>query len=157
MRLLGAILFESENAFHYNNFAMMRLNSTSISSPAWASLVWFVVCLAHFIFPNVLWASEKSSTQGTLNNQSEILWENWEAQAFNRAKAEDKLILLDLTAIWCHACHVMDETTYVDSQVVALLNTSFIPVRVETDQRPDIEARYKYGGCLLYTSDAADE
>ena len=125
---------------------MMRLNSTSISSPAWASLVWFVVCLAHFIFPTVLWASEKSSTQGTLNNQSEILWENWEAQAFNRAKAEDKLILLDLTAIWCHACHVMDETTYIDSQVVALLNTSFIPVRVETDQRPDIEARYKHGG-----------
>lgn len=146
MRLLGAILFESGNVFHYNNFAMMRLDSTSTSNPAWASLVWFVVCLAHFIFPNVLWASEKSSTQGTLNNQSEILWENWEAQAFNRAKAEDKLILLDLTAIWCHACHVMDETTYIDSQVVALLNTSFIPVRVETDQRPDIEARYKYGG-----------
>ena len=75
-----------------------------------------------------------------------IHWSGWGAQAFERAQAEDKLILLDLTAVWCHACHVMDETTYVDPAVVELLNTGFIPVRVETDQRPDIAARYKHGG-----------
>jgi len=75
-----------------------------------------------------------------------IHWAAWGAEAFDRAQAEDKLILLDLTAVWCHACHVMDETTYVDPAVVELLNTDFIPVRVETDQRPDIAARYKHGG-----------
>ncbi len=75
-----------------------------------------------------------------------IHWSGWEAQAFERAHAEDKLILLDLTAVWCHACHVMDETAYADPAVVELLNAEFIPVRVETDQRPDIAARYKHGG-----------
>ena len=75
-----------------------------------------------------------------------IRWAGWGAKAFERAQAEDKLILLDLTAVWCHACHVMDETTYVDPAVVTLLNAEFIPVRVDTDQRPDIAARYEHGG-----------
>ena len=75
-----------------------------------------------------------------------IHWSGWGEQAFERARTEDKLILLDLTAVWCHACHVMDETTYVDPAVVRLLNAEFVPVRVETDQRPDIAARYKHGG-----------
>ena len=75
-----------------------------------------------------------------------IHWAAWGAEAFERAQAEDKLILLDLTAVWCHACHVMDETTYTDPAVVALLNTAFVPVRVDTDQRPDIAARYRHGG-----------
>ena len=73
-------------------------------------------------------------------------WSGWGAKSFERAQAEDKLILLDLTAVWCHACHVMDETTYVDPAVVTLLNAEFIPVRVDTDQRPDIAARYEHGG-----------
>ena len=91
-------------------------------------------------------AHERSPFLDGTVKESNIHWENWAAHAFVRAQAEDKLIVLDLTAIWCHACHVMDETTYVDVQVVKLLNTSFIPVRVETDQRPDIAARYKFGG-----------
>ena len=90
-------------------------------------------------------------TLGLANDQREIStpaihWAAWGAQAFERAQTEDKLILLDLTAVWCHACHVMDETTYDDPAVVSLLNAEFIPVRVDTDRRPDIAARYKHGG-----------
>ena len=90
-------------------------------------------------------------TPGLANDQREISaqaihWATWGAEAFERAQAEDKLILLDLTAVWCHACHVMDETTYDDFAVISLLNAEFIPVRVDTDQRPDIAARYKHGG-----------
>ena len=90
-------------------------------------------------------------TSGLANEQREmpspvIHWSGWGTQAFERAQAEDKLILLDLTAVWCHACHVMDETTYADTAVVKFLNAEFIPVRVETDQRPDVAARYKHGG-----------
>jgi uncharacterized protein YyaL (SSP411 family) len=84
--------------------------------------------------------------RGGVPTSPAIHWAAWGAEAFERAKTEDKLILLDLTAVWCHACHVMDETTYVDPAVVKLLNADFIPVRVETDQRPDIAARYKHGG-----------
>jgi uncharacterized protein len=96
--------------------------------------------------PNILLAHQGNSLPSSSLRQPNIQWVDWDAQAFDRAHAEDKLILLDLTAIWCHACHVMDETTYVNPQVVELLNSKFIPVRVETDQRPDIEARYKHGG-----------
>ena len=90
-------------------------------------------------------------TSGLANDRREISapaiqWAAWGDEAFDRAQAEDKLILLDLTAVWCHACHVMDETTYVDPAVVELLNAEFIPVRVDTDQRPDIAARYRHGG-----------
>ncbi|MDT3777950.1 DUF255 domain-containing protein [Nitrospira sp. MA-1] len=75
-----------------------------------------------------------------------IQWHEWGNEAFERAQAEDKLIILDLTAVWCHACHVMDQTTYANPRIVQLLNTKFIPVRVDTDQRPDLDARYRAGG-----------
>ena len=73
-------------------------------------------------------------------------WQEWGREAFEHAQAEDKLILLDLTAVWCHACHVMDQTTYADPRVLALLQANFVAVRVDTDQRPDLEARYRSGG-----------
>jgi len=75
-----------------------------------------------------------------------IHWYDWGALAFRKAQTEDKLILLDLTAVWCHACHVMDETTYSDPTIASILNTSFVPVRVDTDQHPDLENRYRAGG-----------
>ncbi|GJL58711.1 MAG: thioredoxin domain-containing protein [Nitrospirales bacterium] len=75
-----------------------------------------------------------------------VQWHEWGPDAFERAQAEDKLIILDLTAVWCHACHVMDQTTYINPRIVQLLNTKFIPVRVDTDQRPDLDARYRAGG-----------
>jgi uncharacterized protein YyaL (SSP411 family) len=86
------------------------------------------------------------SHQAEPDHQSEIQWYEWGPEAFDRAQAEDKLILLDLTAVWCHACHVMDQTTYADPRVLALLRENFIAVRVDTDQRPDLEARYRTGG-----------
>ncbi|MBA3612797.1 MAG: thioredoxin domain-containing protein [Nitrospirales bacterium] len=75
-----------------------------------------------------------------------IQWHEWGNEAFGRAQAEDKLIILDLTAVWCHACHVMDQTTYANPRIAQLLNAKFIPVRVDTDQRPDLDARYRAGG-----------
>ncbi len=82
----------------------------------------------------------------TVEGMSEIHWKHWSEDAFSLAQAQDKLILLDLTAVWCHACHVMDETTYSNTEVINVLNTKFVSIRVDTDQRPDIEARYRTGG-----------
>ena len=71
-----------------------------------------------------------------------IDWHEWSAETFALAQAQDKPILLDLYAVWCHWCHVMDDTTYRDPLVISLVSNLFIPVRVDTDQRPDIQARY---------------
>ena len=80
------------------------------------------------------------------NRANEIQWRQWGEKAFAEAKAQDKPILLSLSAVWCHWCHVMDETSYSDPGVISYINEHYIPVRVDNDQRPDINARYNMGG-----------
>jgi uncharacterized protein YyaL (SSP411 family) len=75
-----------------------------------------------------------------------INWQPWSEDIFSRAQAEKKLIILDLHAVWCHWCHVMDEKTYSDPQIIDTINKYFIPVSVDQDSRPDLAARYQdYG------------
>src|SRR5581483_150392 len=80
------------------------------------------------------------------NRAHEIGWQPWGEEAFERARREDKPLLLGISAVWCHWCHVMDETTYSDPAVIQLINERFVPVRVDNDERPDINARYNMGG-----------
>jgi uncharacterized protein YyaL (SSP411 family) len=80
------------------------------------------------------------------NRAAEIHWRGWGPQAFAEAAAQKRPILLSLSAVWCHWCHVLDETTLSDPQVIALVNHDFIPVRVDADQHPDVERRYILGG-----------
>lgn len=80
------------------------------------------------------------------NRAHEIAWMPWNARAFARATAEDRPILLSISAVWCHWCHVMDETTYSDPGVIETINRHFVPIRVDNDRRPDINARYNMGG-----------
>lgn len=103
-----------------------------------------IFCCAVFFF--VTGERVALSHQPGPDHSSDIQWYEWGQEAFKLAQAEDKLILLDLTAVWCHACHVMDQTTYADPRVRALLQANFIAVRVDTDQRPDLESRYRTGG-----------
>ena len=77
---------------------------------------------------------------------SKVNWRDWDEQAFQAAGSEAKPVLLALTATWCHWCHVMDRTTYSDPDVIELVNRSFIPVKVDVDQRPELSARYNQGG-----------
>jgi len=60
--------------------------------------------------------------------------------------AEGKLIFLDIGATCCHCGHVLDRTSLADPRVVTMLNEDFVPIRVDTDKRPDINDRYKPGG-----------
>src|SRR3982074_574164 len=80
------------------------------------------------------------------NRAKEIKGQSWSPEAFERAKPEDKPILLSISAVWCHWCHVMDETTYSDRQVIDLVNEQYVPVRVDNDVRPDVNQRYNMGG-----------
>lgn len=80
------------------------------------------------------------------NRAAEIHWRAWDPSVFADAQRTGKPILLSLAAIWCHWCHVLDETTLSDPRVIAELNGKFIPVRVDADQHPDIERRYILGG-----------
>ncbi len=80
------------------------------------------------------------------NRAGEIQWRSWGPVSFSEARQKNRPVLLSISAVWCHWCHVMDETTYSDDDVIARINEDYIPVRVDRDRRPDVDARYNMGG-----------
>ena len=72
-----------------------------------------------------------------------IQWNEWGAEAFEAARRENKPMLLDIGAVWCHWCHVMDRESYDDPAIAAIVNEHFIAVKVDRDERPDIDSRYQ--------------
>jgi uncharacterized protein YyaL (SSP411 family) len=72
-----------------------------------------------------------------------IRWYEWGEEAFATAQRENKPMLLDIGAVWCHWCHVMDRESYDDPEVAAIVNQHFIAVKVDRDERPDIDSRYQ--------------
>jgi uncharacterized protein YyaL (SSP411 family) len=72
-----------------------------------------------------------------------IDWHEWGAAAFARAKSEDKPILLDIGAVWCHWCHVIDRESYENPEIAKIINEHFVAVKVDRDERPDVDSRYQ--------------
>lgn len=72
-----------------------------------------------------------------------VHWQPWDDKAFDLARELDRPILLDIGAVWCHWCHVMDKETYGNPEVADLINRHFVPIKVDRDERPDIDARYQ--------------
>src|SRR5580704_14446047 len=86
-------------------------------------------------------------------------WQPWSDAAFAQARAEHKFVLLDLEAVWCHWCHVMDDITYRDPIVARLLNERYVLVKVDQDSRPDIANRYQdYGwpATIVFAADGSE-
>ena len=72
-----------------------------------------------------------------------IEWYEWGEEAFERARAEDKPVLLDIGAVWCHWCHVIDRESYENSEIAKIINELFVAVKVDRDERPDVDSRYQ--------------
>ena len=72
-----------------------------------------------------------------------IQWHEWGDEAFAAARRENKPMLLDIGAVWCHWCHVMDRESYDDPEVAKIVNDNYIAVKVDRDERPDIDSRYQ--------------
>ena len=70
-------------------------------------------------------------------------WHEWGDEAFKKAGAEGKPILLDIGAVWCHWCHVIDRESYENPDIAAMINQLYIPVKVDRDERPDVDSRYQ--------------
>jgi uncharacterized protein YyaL (SSP411 family) len=87
----------------------------------------------------------KDSTSPYLRSAAHqpIDWHEWGDSAFGRAKAEDKPILLDIGAVWCHWCHVIDRESYENPAIAKIINENFVPVKVDRDERPDVDSRYQ--------------
>ena len=72
-----------------------------------------------------------------------VQWHEWGEEAFEKARRENKPILLDIGAVWCHWCHVMDRESYEDPEVAQIVNERFVAIKVDRDERPDIDTRYQ--------------
>jgi uncharacterized protein YyaL (SSP411 family) len=72
-----------------------------------------------------------------------IHWHEWGEEAFATAQRENKPILLDIGAVWCHWCHVMDRESYDNPEIAEIINQHFVAVKVDRDERPDIDSRYQ--------------
>jgi uncharacterized protein len=72
-----------------------------------------------------------------------IQWHEWGEEAFAKAQQENKPVLLDIGAVWCHWCHVMDRESYDNPEIAQIVNERFVAVKVDRDERPDIDSRYQ--------------
>src|SRR5262250_2955440 len=72
-----------------------------------------------------------------------IDWHEWGEEAFARAKEQDKPILLDIGAVWCHWCHVIDRESYENQTIAKIINENFVAIKVDRDERPDVDSRYQ--------------
>jgi uncharacterized protein YyaL (SSP411 family) len=91
--------------------------------------------------------------------RAQIDWQPWSDSIFEKARKEHRFVLLDLGAVWCHWCHVMEEITYRDPKVIALIKRRYIAVRVDQDARPDLSNRYEdYGwpATVVFNSDGSE-
>ncbi|HEX8814993.1 MAG TPA: thioredoxin domain-containing protein [Terriglobales bacterium] len=72
-----------------------------------------------------------------------VRWHEWSEEAFTLAERENKPILLDIGAVWCHWCHVMDRESYDSPEIAQIINEKFVAIKVDRDERPDIDSRYQ--------------
>ncbi len=92
-------------------------------------------------FENILSQSESPYLQEAAHQP--VRWQMFTDDAFRLARELDRPILLDIGAVWCPWCHVMDNESYSDAEVAAIINSRFVPVKVDRDQMPDVDARYQ--------------
>ncbi len=72
-----------------------------------------------------------------------IDWRPWSEEAFELARREDKPVFLSTGAVWCHWCHVMAKESFEDEEIARILNEQFIAIKLDRDERPDIDRRYQ--------------
>jgi len=100
--------------------------------------------LLHVIFLGALFLV--ATFAGAATAGEGIAWENWGTKAFERARAENKMIFVDVGTEWCSACNTMSDTSYKTPEVHALLKKHFVSIHVDAEAEPDIGERYGFWG-----------
>ncbi len=110
--------------------------------------------LLRLLFLLLAWSATLTATEAP-----PVKWEKWSGDLFARAKKEQRFVILDLEAVWCHWCHVMEETTYGNAKVSQLIANKYIAVKVDQDSRPDLSNRYEdYGwpATIVFAADGSE-
>jgi len=104
-------------------------------------------------------AASAHATPAVTEDSAAIHWLRSDTDAFARAKADHKFVILYLEAVWCHWCHVMDEKSYGNPAVRAEILAHYVPLRIDQDLRPDLSDRYRdYGwpATVVFASDGTE-
>ena len=115
----------------------------------------FALCVVIFMVNSIT----VNAAEGEKSTTNSIVWHPWSDAIFEQAKRENKLVILDLEAVWCHWCHVMEEKTYGDAAVSKLMQEKYIAIRVDQDANPDISIRYEdYGwpATVIFAADGSE-
>ena len=113
--------------------------------------LFFVILMINSVALNAA-ENEKFAANG-------VVWHAWSDAIFEQAKRENKLVILDLEAVWCHWCHVMEEKTYGNAAVSKLMQEKYIAIRVDQDANPDISILYEdYGwpATVIFAADGSE-
>ena len=90
--------------------------------------------------PNRL--AEETSPYLLQHKDNPVDWRPWGPEALQEAAAEDKPIMLSVGYSACHWCHVMERESFEDEETAALINESFVPIKVDREERPDVDDLY---------------
>ena len=102
----------------------------------------------NFLYPGIalLLLISFGNGYGYATDTTKINWHEWNAESFQQAKDQHKLILIDVGTEWCGACQMMDWFTYTDAKVIELVNKHFVPIQVDAELQPDIGEQYSSWG-----------
>ncbi|KAF2688958.1 hypothetical protein K458DRAFT_414628 [Lentithecium fluviatile CBS 122367] len=89
---------------------------------------------------NRLNESRSPYVRGHMNNP--VAWQNWGPEALELAKKSNRLIFISIGYAACHWCHVMERESFENAEVAALLNNNFIPIKIDREERPDVDRIY---------------
>src|SRR5450830_1407036 len=92
---------------------------------------------------------QQSSTYLLQHAHNPVNWYPWGAEALEKAKNENKLILISIGYAACHWCHVMEHESFENEQVADFMNAHFVSIKVDREERPDIDQVYMNAVQLL--------
>lgn len=81
-----------------------------------------------------------------------VNWYPWGEKALQKAKAEDKMLIISIGYAACHWCHVMEQESFEDTTVARLMNDNFVCIKVDREERPDVDQIYMYAAILIHGS-----
>ncbi len=81
--------------------------------------------------------------------ENPVDWYPWSDEAFARAASEDRPVLLSIGYATCHWCHVMERESFVDQEVADVLNSHFVAIKVDREERPDVDDQYMAAAHIL--------
>lgn len=127
-----------------------------------SNLLPFILCIIFFGFLNSCKENAKPSSDHVFTNDlihetspyllqhahNPVNWQAWQPEVLEQAKSSNKLILLSIGYSSCHWCHVMEKETFEDEEVAKLMNENFINIKVDREERPDLDQVYQVAAQL---------